>query len=280
MKTIVSAEELNENLSNPDWLIFDCRFSLADDSLGFDHYRKEHIQGAYYADLNKDLSGDIIPGKTGRHPLPEIEAWKQWVSDQQITPARQVVAYDDIGGAFAARLWWLLRWIGHDKVAVLDGNWQYWLDNCYPTTASIPEKPEPAPTTNAHLTRKSLTRQVSVDEIPGGNFVLLDARDEPRYRGEIEPIDPVAGHIPGALCSPFTENLSNEGCFKSRTELHNRFSNLLSEKNDRLPVCYCGSGVTATHNILAMVHAGLEEPALYPGSWSEWILDSERPVET
>jgi thiosulfate/3-mercaptopyruvate sulfurtransferase len=211
--------------------------------------------------------------------LPEKDEWRERVSQWGIDPGKQVVAYDDMGGAFAARLWWLLRWIGHDRVAVLDGGWQGWCRQQRPIASGNPGPEVCSRELNPYPQLPSLTRQVAAADLLTGNLLLLDARDEPRYRGEVEPIDPVAGHIPGALCFPFSGNLSPDGYFKSPGELKDRFSSLLSNSNPPRIACYCGSGVTASHNILSMVHAGMPEPALYPGSWSEWILDPSRPVE-
>ncbi len=279
MNTIISADELETHLADPNWLVFDCRFSLANEQQGYAHYREQHVTGARYAHLNHNLSGTIVPGKTGRHPLPDRNVWLQQVGLWGIDPAKQVVAYDDMGGAFAARLWWLLRWIGHDRIAVLDGGWQTWCRQQKPVDDRIPESEHSNPAQSPYQTLPSLTRQVTIEQLTAGRYLLLDARDEPRYRGEVEPIDPVAGHIPGALCMPFSGNLAPDGHFKSTAELHARFTSL-PHGTDALPIaCYCGSGVTASHNILAMVHAGMPEPALYPGSWSEWILDPARPIE-
>jgi thiosulfate/3-mercaptopyruvate sulfurtransferase len=279
MRTLIDVDQVRINLDNPNWQIIDCRFSLADEGSGFRAYQDQHIRGAIYAHLNNQLSGTVIAGKTGRHPLPEINDWIDQVLAWGLNPSKQVVAYDDAGGAFAARLWWLLRWIGHESVAVLDGGWQAWIGSDLPTNRLAPmQRPLDSDTTQ-YDSDPGLTKQVSVVQMMDHDFLLLDARDEARFRGEIEPIDPVAGHIPGAVCAPFSDNLGADGFFKSKAELTDRFTNLITPSEHRPVVCYCGSGVTATHNILAMVHAGLPEPGLYPGSWSEWITDPERPIE-
>jgi thiosulfate/3-mercaptopyruvate sulfurtransferase len=277
--TLISAADLEPHLNDPNWLVFDCRFSLANEQQGLDQYHEQHISGAYYAHLNDDLSGRTVPGKTGRHPLPDRDLWLERVVHWGINPDLQVIAYDDMGGAFAGRLWWLLRWIGHARVAVLDGGWQTWCSQGRAADNVQPKPATPTPGNNPYQLLPSLTRQVSVEDVLAGKYLLVDARDEPRYRGEIEPIDAVAGHIPGALCLPFAGNLSADGLFKSPAEIKARFSSKLGESSPAPIACYCGSGVTATHNILAMVHGGMAEPALYPGSWSEWILDPTRPVE-
>lgn len=279
MKTLIDVDQVKINLDNPNWQIIDCRFSLADTQAGYKAYQDQHVRGAMYAHLDDHLSGTVIDGRTGRHPLPEINAWFDQVSQWGLDASKQVVAYDDSGGAFAARLWWLLRWTGHESVAVLDGGWQACLDSNLPTDRLMPVQPSNESDSTQYDTHPALTKQVSVEQVMEDDFLLLDARDEARFRGEIEPIDPVAGHIPGALCAPFSGNLTENGFFKTKAELQDRFSGFTAESESKPLVCYCGSGVTATHNILAMVHAGLSEPALYPGSWSEWITDPNRPVE-
>ncbi|MBD3646512.1 MAG: sulfurtransferase [Pseudomonadales bacterium] len=272
IKTIVSAEELHSHVNDPDWFVFDCRFSLADEELGRRQYAESHIPGAQYADLNKDLSDPVIPGKTGRHPLPERDRFLARVRQWGVTAGARVVAYDDAGGAFAARLWWLFRWLGHDRVAVLDGGLNAWQRAGFPL-ANDETQYEPS-----HFEAgEPLTLTVGADEIPDTDAIIIDARDEARYRGEAEPIDPVAGHIPAAICVPFAGNLTATGEFHTPDQLAKRFGDA-GVSEDRRCICYCGSGVTAAHNILAMVHAGLPEPILYPGSWSEWITNPERPV--
>jgi thiosulfate/3-mercaptopyruvate sulfurtransferase len=279
MRTLLDIQQLRVNLDNPDWQVIDCRFSLTDAEAGLKAYQEQHIRGAIYAHLNDNLSGTVIAGTTGRHPLPEIGTWIEQVLQWGINPSKQVIAYDDAGGAFAARLWWLLRWIGHESVAVLDGGWQAWLAQNQPTNNLAPMQRPPDNDNTEYDSNPGLTSQVTASQITDDHYLLIDARDEARYRGEVEPIDPVAGHIPGAQCMPFSENLDSDGFFKPITQLQQRFAPLLDSNNHKPVVCYCGSGVTAAHNILAMVHAGLSEPALYPGSWSEWITDPRRPIE-
>jgi thiosulfate/3-mercaptopyruvate sulfurtransferase len=274
--TLISTRELAERLNDPEWAIIDCRFSLNQTERGGEDYKRGHIPGAVYAHLDRDLSGRVISGKTGRHPLPSIESIAATFSGWGISDGVQVVAYDDAGGSVAARLWWMLRWLGHDAVAVLDGGWPQWQREGSPVKAGVEQRsprifaPKPRPEWLAstdevvHLSRMAL---------------LLDARTPERYRGDHEPIDPVAGHIPGARCASFTENLTPEGRFRSQEELSARFQTLLSGSPPDQAICYCGSGVTGAHNVLAMEHAGLTGARLYAGSWSEWITDPSRPVE-
>jgi len=277
-QTILSAGELAPNLNDPDWAVLDCRFSLQDPQEGWASYLEAHVPGALYAHLDEDLSGKIIPGQTGRHPLPPrediVETFSSWGIDEKV----QVVAYDDRGGGIAARLWWMLRWMGHEKVAVLNGGWSHWVDQGYPVDDTVENRlrrefePQPKPELAVDV---NLVEEIRLDD----EFLLLDARDAERYRGEEEPIDPIAGHIPGAISAPYVDNLTDEGLFRPVEELRERFDRLLEGRSAENSVFYCGSGVTSTHNILAMVHAGYEMPLLYPGSWSEWITDSSRPIE-
>ncbi|MDR0781032.1 MAG: sulfurtransferase [Pseudomonadales bacterium] len=274
MNTLISPLQLASLLEHDAVTVFDCRFSLADVTAGARAYAQGHIPRAFYAHLNDDLSLPHTPGKTGRHPLPPRGQWLAHVLRWGLTPERQVVVYDDAGGAIAARLWWMLQWIGHDKVAVLDGGIAAWQRAGQPLSQVAPALPHAAP--NHYATLPPLVTQVLVDGIGGGRQVLLDARDPARYRGEMEPIDPVAGHIPGARNLPFNQNLNADGTFRSKAELERQFASVASCV---LPVvCYCGSGVTACHNVLAMKLAGLTVPALYAGSWSEWVADPARPV--
>ncbi len=244
----------------------DCRASLADPDLGRRAYLEGHIAGARYLSLDDDLAA--APGRGGRHPLPDPEALAAKLRTLGIDDQDQVVVYDDAGGAFAARAWWCLRWLGHEAVALLDGGLAAW-----PVPLTV-QTPPPAP--GSFSIRSPLTRIIDADRLSADltAYVLVDARSEPRFRGDEEPIDPVAGHIPGAICRPFQENLDSNGRFRSPSVLARRFP------ADGDVVCYCGSGVTAAHNIVAMRHAGLPEPYLYPGSWSEWIRDDDRPRAT
>lgn len=276
--TLVSATTLNQHINNPKWVVVDCRFSLADSDAGGYAYRHGHITHARYVHLNKDLSS-AITGFTGRHPLPDFTLLAKKLGAWGISNDSQVVAYDDCGGPFASRLWWLLRCIGHDKVAVLDGGIQHWqkhgfsLTTTLPTTQSSTFRPylNTSLWLNASQVQNSLARK---------SICLIDARTPERYRGEQEPIDPVAGHIPGALNRAFQLNLDSQGLFLSAGSLRSQFKKLIGSRTPEQAVHYCGSGVTACHNLLAMEHAGLTGSKLYAGSWSEWIRDKNRGVVT
>jgi thiosulfate/3-mercaptopyruvate sulfurtransferase len=274
MNTLASVAQLSALVDAAGGLVFDCRFSLADPAAGRRAYEQAHVPGAYFAEMNRDLSTPHIPGKTGRHPLPAKADWIAQVKHWGISPDIQVVLYDDNGGASAARMWWMLQWIGHGNVAVLDGGWQAWTNAGKPVTAEVPAPR--APSTFDYSTVRSPAALLDAAAIDGNKQLLLDARDPPRFRGEVEPIDPVAGHIPGAICSPLSANLAAGGTFKGAEELRAKFSAAASP--GKQVVCYCGSGITACHNILAMAIAGLPMPALYAGSWSEWITNPARPV--
>ncbi|HMB93119.1 MAG TPA: sulfurtransferase [Rhodothermales bacterium] len=275
--TIIDPADLHAHLDDPDWAIVDARFSLHEPARGRHDYEAAHIPGAVYAHLDDDLSGDIVPGVTGRHPLPDPSAFSEKLSAWGIADGVQVVVYDDIGGGIAARLWWMLRWLGHDAVAVLDGGFPAWQAAGYPTRSgeeSRPSrsfKPQPHPEMVAEVEEVETLRN---DEA----CRLLDARAGARYRGALEPIDPVAGHIPGAVSAPYGGNLDDDQRFLSPQQLRERFATVLEDVPPEQTVVYCGSGVTAAHDILAMTHAGLTGARLYPGSWSHWITDADRPV--
>ena len=259
-------------------MILDCRFSLADAEHGRRQYQDGHVPGALYAHLEEDLSGPIIPGVTGRHPLPEVADFARTLGAWGIDERVQVVALDDMGGAMAGRLWWMLGWVGHDAIALLDGGWQRWCAEGRPVTAEAAARPARVFTASPRPERLVPVAEV-LDRLGDPSAPLIDARAGERYRGEVEPLDPVAGHIPGAVCAAFEENLSPDGIFKSREKLRQRFQGILGDTPPEDSVSYCGSGVTACHNLLAMEHAGLTGGRLYAGSWSDWVTDSGRPVE-
>ncbi|MDH4100179.1 MAG: sulfurtransferase [Nitrospirota bacterium] len=275
--TLISVADLVRNINSPDWLVVDCRFDLANKQWGRAAYAESHIPGAIYAHLDDDLSAPIVPGVTGRHPLPSIEQFAATLARWGIDERVQVVTYDDKGGMFAARLWWMLRWLGHEKVAVLDGGWKHWLDAGQPVSADVPTR-----AARTFTPRPQLHLEASVDDVVAAlndpAIKLLDARGADRFRGENETIDPKAGHIPGAKSVPFMENLTPDGLFLDQEALRTRFRALLGDTQSRDTICYCGSGVTACHNVLAMLHAGLGDARLYAGSWSHWITDPDRPV--
>lgn len=274
--TLVTTRELAGHLDDPDWVVFDCRFILTDPEAGRRAYAAGHIPGARYAHLNDDLSGPVT-ASTGRHPLPDPGLLAEKLGRWGIDETTQVVAYDDSFGAMAARLWWLLRWLGHDAVAVLDGDLRAWLREKRPMTSAEPVvKPRaftPRIRADAWLDSTAVERLVET-----GNGMLLDARAEERFRGEVEPFDRVAGHVPGAISLPFEDNLQPSGRFLPPEELRDLYRHALGDIPADRVAHMCGSGVTACHNLLAMEHAGLAGARLYVGSWSEWITDPRRPI--
>ena len=278
-QTIISCEQLAQNLENPDWVVVDCRFDLDDPDAGFRVYQAGHIPGAQYANLDRDLSNPVIPGKTGRHPLPDIKAFSELLSKWGIDQSVQVVVYDSRGGGLAVRLWWLLRWLGHKQAAVLDGGWPAWEKGNFPTETRV-RKIEARKFTPNEQTGMVASIEF-VDEVrQDPDFLLVDSRSAERYWGIKETIDSRAGHIPGAVSFPFEANLDQDGKFLPIQDLKDRFEALLEGLPADQVIFYCGSGVTAGHNILSMVAAGFDMPKLYPGSWSEWCADPERPGAT
>ena len=271
MSPLVSTEALARH---PGWRIFDCRHDLGKPDWGTEEYTKAHVPGALFAHLDRDLSA-LKTGKNGRHPLPDPVAFATWLGKQGVSAGDTIVCYDQASGAFASRLWWMLRWIGHDAVAVLDGGLAKWAKENRPMTAEVPHFPA---TTYPASLRAGMAVDVGYIESHLGKDLLVDARSAQRYRGEVEPIDPVAGHIPGALNRNSSDNLS-AGIFKSPAELKNEFAAVLGGRAPSEVVNYCGSGVSACHNALAMEVAGLTGSRLYAGSWSEWIADPRRPQE-
>ncbi|MBU0512199.1 MAG: sulfurtransferase [Chloroflexi bacterium] len=275
--TLISTTELAQQLDTTAWAIIDCRFWLDDTEKGRRDYRKSHIPGAIYAHLDEDLSVPKLPGVTGRHPLPPVDEFAARLGALGIGPGVQVVVYDDRAGAMAARLWWMMRWLGHEAVALLDGGFPAWLRDGLPVTAA-PSAPQPhtfAPHPRPELL---ITTADVLARFGDPAYALFDSRAPERYRGEVEPIDPVAGHIPGAVSAPFAENLDADDNFKSTAALRSRFVTLMRGLPAEGVAFYCGSGVTSAHNVLAVAHAGLGEACLYVGSWSEWIADPERPI--
>lgn len=272
--TFIQPAEAFSNLSNPDCRFIDCSYALADKSWGAEEYKKSHIPGALYADLHHDLAGEVKPGASGRHPLPEKEALVKLFSSYGIDANTQVVAYDSTTGFMAAaRLWWLLKWAGHDKVAVLAGGKPAWQAQGLPLTYEITT---PAPKAfEANFRDELLASADEVLALDPNNSCLIDSRTADRYAGQNETIDPVAGHIPGAISQPFNANISAQGEIADTATLKEYFAEDFEKNNT---VFYCGSGVTAAFNVLLAVHAGYPFPKLYAGSWSEWITDPKRPV--
>ena len=277
--TLISTTGLAQNIKDPNWIVFDCRFYLDNPEKGRKDYLQSHIPGALYLHLGEDLSAEIIVGKTGRHPLPDPEHLRTLLSSKGVGNTTQVVVYDDQGGMIAARLWWLLKWLGHEAVAVLDGGIASWEAEGHPTTHILP-----TPKTNTF--RMDLQPQMvsSVQDIllnfgnPGK--LLIDSRAPERYQGEIEPIDPIAGRIPGAVNYFWNQNLGPRGFFEIKDVLRGRCNILFQDISPEDVTFYCGSGVTGAHNVLAVAHSGLGMPKLYVGSWSHWITDPERPITT
>jgi thiosulfate/3-mercaptopyruvate sulfurtransferase len=276
---LIDCATLAERLGDPGWRIFDCRFDLADTGRGAAAYAQGHIPGAFYAHLDHDLSGPITP-HSGRHPLPDPAALGAWLGRHGVAADTRVVAYDDSGGSMAVRLWWLLRWLGHRAVVLLDGGWPAWQRTGLPIETAPPAAVRAArfrgsPDWDQVVTSAQIEHQLAVG---AAEPLLLDARTAPRFRGEAEPIDPVAGHIPGARNLPLQDNLDPDGTFRPPAALRTLYLAALSGHRPQDVAAMCGSGVTACHNLLAMELAGLPGGRLYAGSWSEWIRDPARPV--
>lgn len=299
-KTIISVAELKAIQSDPELIkqliVFDCSFDLADTQKGLLQFKESHIKGALFANLDKDLSthnpDDAVNG--GRHPLPQREIFAQWLSKMGVTPSSQVVVYDRQGNNFCGRLWWMLKWCGLESVAVLDGGLKAWTQSqgIIETGEHLPPNLEMK--RNTFKLQSPLVQMLTIDElkerlisdersksstISKRQVSLIDARATPRFNGEVEPLDPLAGHIPGALNRPFNNNLTTDGFFKSSDQLRSEFELLLNGKDPHSVVHQCGSGVSAVPNLLAMHIAGFGYTTLYPGSWSEWSRVEGAPVE-
>jgi thiosulfate/3-mercaptopyruvate sulfurtransferase len=275
-KTIVDCQTLAGHLHDPDWVVVDCRFTLSDPEAGRRAYAAAHIPGARYAHLDDDLSGPRT-ATSGRHPLPDPQVLAKKFSAWGISRGKQLVCYDDTFGAMASRLWWLARWFGLESVALLDGGLPRWQREGHPLTAELPVV---TPTTCLPSVRQGMWVDADCAAVAAHdpNWLLIDARSEERFNGEIELIDPVAGHVPGAINLPYEDNLHVSGRLASPEELRELYlAHMEKVQSDRV-VLMCGSGVTACHNILAMEHAGLPGAKLYAGSWSQWITDPSRPV--
>jgi thiosulfate/3-mercaptopyruvate sulfurtransferase len=315
-QTLIDVESLREILAQPDVAVFDCRFDLMNPDAGRNAYLRGHIPRARYADLNRDLSAPVT-ALSGRHPLPAPDAFAARLSQLGVSNSTQVIAYDDGNGSFAARLWWMLRWLGHGAVAVLDGGFKAWtaqggalqsgesaLEESLSQGALAATTPSSETQSSAARPRIARSRAAApraippgaslfsarinhaaalgtadlIDGLRDGDITLVDARAPERYAGSIEPIDAVAGHVPGAINHPYTNNLDPSGQFLPPDELRRRWLQRLGGSSPEQVVAMCGSGVTACHNLLALEVAGLPGAKLYAGSWSEWIRDPRRPV--
>ncbi len=276
-RDIVSTSTLVAHLDDPTWIIFDCRFDLANPAWGEAEYLLGHIPGAIYAHLDRDLS-EVVTPSTGRHPLPDPQVFANRLSSWGIDAGKQVIVYDHAGGTFAVRLWWLLKYYGHERAAVLNGGYPKWLAENRAIDAQV-RKPDPA----IFIPRLNPQMLISADEVEkhlsDPTWKLMDARTPARYRGEIEPIDTYAGHIPGAVNRFHNDNLQPDSTLLAPEILKQQFRDLLGDTSPEMVVMYCGSGVTSCHHILAMTIAGLPLPRIYAGSWSEWIRDPRRPTE-
>ena len=269
--TLIDFESLCAQLGNTDLLIFDVRYDLMNKDAGREAYLSSHIPGAIYVDLHSDLSRPPSINM-GRHPLPNIKSMNELFSELGVSGKKQVVVYDDVFGSFSSRLWWMLKYLQHDKVAVLDGGWQHWINLGGPVSTKN-EKRISSQFKGTEV-EKAL---VNIDQVSDYDLIV-DSRDPSRYRGESEPIDKVAGHIPSAINRFWKKNIVNTGCFKDSHTLLKEFEQLFNEVLPEDSVFYCGSGVTACHNLLAVTHSGLSLPRLYAGSWSEWCATKGKPV--
>jgi len=276
---LIGVDELASRLTDDTLRIIDCRFDLMDPAAGRESYLAGHIPGSVYADLDADLAALVGP-TTGRHPLPEIDVATETFRRLGVSHETDVVVYDSAGGAMAARAWWMMRWLGHDRVRILDGGLPCWQAANWPLedgeVSAEPGKFQAAPRDECVVTIEEVVAGLEA----GGDLLLVDARDAARFRGELEPIDTVAGHIPGTLNLPFTEALNEDGTFRPEDELEALWEGILGESKDVAWAAMCGSGVTACHLAISALLAGYREPGVYVGSWSEWIRNPDRPVET
>jgi thiosulfate/3-mercaptopyruvate sulfurtransferase len=277
-RTLITTEQLAASLEDPAFVIVDCRFLLTDVEWGRRVYLEAHIPGARYAHLDDQLSGPKT-GTNGRHPLPDPDVLAEALGRLGIERGRQVAAYDQDTGMYASRLWWLLRWLGHDEAAVLDGGFAKWLAEGRPTRAGE-EAARPARFTGTPRPDMTIAADGVEAVRSSRSWRLIDARAPERYRGETEPYDRVAGHIPGAMNRPLNDNLTAAGTFKPAADLRAEFASAAGGVSTDHVIAYCGSGVTASHHVLALELAGLHGARLYPGSWSEWSSDPSRPVAT
>ena len=273
--TLINCATLAEYLNEPAWRVFDCRHLLSDVTYGEKSYAEGHLPGAFFMHLDRDLSGPMT-GINGRHPLPDPQALAHKLGAAGVSRETQVVVYDDAGGMIAGRLWWLLRWLGHERVALLDGGIKQWIKEGRELSGEVPHSAPADLDVNLH--DWVVTTDDVLANLDRQAFCVVDARGPDRFRGENETIDPVGGHIPGARNRFFGDNLDTDGCFRPAAELRREFLALLAGVDPVQAVMQCGSGVTACHNLLAMEVAGLHGAKLYAGSWSEWCSDPARPV--
>ncbi len=275
--TLIQVDELAANLDNPQFVIFDCRHELGDPAFGKQAYAQSHITNAHFASVDDDLSTKPN-GSNGRHPLPDIEIFAAWLGSMGVTGKTQVVGYDSAAGVYASRLWWMLRWLGHESVAVLDGGWNAWMQAGQPVTQEVPTPAQ------AQFTAKERDCKVDaayvVANLESPQMLIVDARSNDRFHGQNETMDPVGGHIPGAVNRLFKKNVDDQGYFRPPADLRSEFTALIGDTPVESVVHQCGSGVSACHNLLAMEIASLGGARLYPGSWSEWVADPARPVAT
>ena len=275
--TLIDSDELARNLDNPRFVIFDCRHELTNPEFGDKAYAHSHLPNAHFASVDRDLSSPPT-GSNGRHPMPSVSQFSAWLGSKGVSNDVQVIGYDNAAGVYASRLWWMLRWLGHDAVAVLDGGWDAWVAAGGSTTQDIP--------TAVPATFSPQVRDVNVDaayilaNLESGKTQVIDARSNDRFHGQNETIDPVGGHIPGAINRFFKNNLGENGRFLPASELRKEFEALIGSTPVEQVIHQCGSGVSACHNLLAMELAGMGGSRLYPGSWSEWVADPARPVAT
>lgn len=274
---LVSTDTLQQRLDDPSWVIFDCRHDLMDHGRGARLYHEGHISGAHFAAVETNLSG-AKTGQNGRHPLPSPAVFTDFLSAHGVSNTSTIVAYDDVGGMYAARLWWLAKWIGLQNVAMLDGGWPKWVAEGRLINRDIPVSIRASLTAHANpalvWTATDVLRHLGDSEV-----ALLDARTPERHRGDVEPIDPRAGRIPGALNRFYKKNLNPDLTFRPATELQREFTELIGNRDPDDVVHYCGSGITASANLFAMEYAGLAGSKLYNGSWSEWLADPTRPTD-
>ena len=275
--TTISVANLAKHVDDPAFVIFDCRHELTNPEFGIKAYAQSHIPNARFAHLDRDLAAPLT-GRNGRHPLPDPNVFAGWLGRMGVSNDKQVIAYDNAAGVYGSRLWWMLRWMEHQNVAVLDGGWQAWLAAEHPVTAEVPV-PKPSRFTGTPQKSPVDTKYV-LEHLQSPDMVLIDARANDRYHGQNETIDPIGGHIPGARNRFFKDNLTPQGFFKSPEQLRDEFRPFVGNGSPEKIVSQCGSGVTACHNLLAMEIAGLKGGRLYPGSWSEWIADPSRPRAT